>query len=204
MKNIYFDTETTDLNPGQILQLSYIVEEDGAILKCGNQFFTVESIAEGAQKTHGFSVDDSVSLSGGKLFKDCYEAILSDFSDARLVAHNLPFDEKFLSSEFWRCGVSFRPADRMCTMQYWKDILKIPSVGKAIKYGPYKSPKVSEVLDALNIDIHKVEAYAKQLFGEAGAGYHDARMDTTAIFVAVNIQRNLISGDKDWINVFCK
>ena len=38
MKIIYGDTETTDKNPGQICQLSYIVEEDGKIVKNVKKF----------------------------------------------------------------------------------------------------------------------------------------------------------------------
>jgi DNA polymerase-3 subunit epsilon len=34
-----------------------------------------------------------------------------------LVAHNVPFDARFLEAEFNRCGVSLPPPPQMCTMQ---------------------------------------------------------------------------------------
>jgi DNA polymerase-3 subunit epsilon len=34
-----------------------------------------------------------------------------------LVAHNVPFDARFLEAEFNRCGVSLPPPPVMCTMQ---------------------------------------------------------------------------------------
>ena len=60
---IYFDTETTGLCPGRIIQLSYIKEsENEAIGK--NFYFAVDYIEPSAQAVHGISVEKLKELSG--------------------------------------------------------------------------------------------------------------------------------------------
>lgn len=205
MKNVYLDTETTDFNPGQIAELSMIVEntDTGAIESRHNYYFTVDEMTEGAQEVHGYSIELLKSLSGGKRFADYHEEILNILQDAIIVAHNENFDEKFISTELWRCGISFKPAGRFCTMQSFKDILQIPA--KYTKYGKYKNPKLSEVVDYLRIDTKKVAEYTAELFGTADKEdvYHDSRFDTTAMFIAVQVQREKLHGGSTWISRFC-
>lgn len=204
LKNIFFDTETTSLNPGQIGELSYIIEGAQGIEESGNIFFKVDSVDEGAQKVHGFSVDDFDRLSNGITFKDRHIEMHDLFKDKRLVAHNVPFDIKFISSELWRCGISFQPLDRVCTMDFFKRVLKIPARSK--RYGPYKNPKLSEVIDYYGLDTLKIAIYSEELFGtsERGQGYHDSRFDTAAMYVVTNVYRGLSSGNTDWLNTFKK
>ena len=47
MKIIVFDTEATDLTPGQICQLSYLMIDGGSVTG-KNLFFTVDDMSEGA------------------------------------------------------------------------------------------------------------------------------------------------------------
>ena len=204
IKNIFFDTETTDLNPGQIGELSYIVEGLKGIESVGNMFFKVDKVEEGAQRVHGFSVDDFERLSNGATFKDRHEEIYELFKDKRIIAHNVPFDMKFMSSELWRCGISFQPLDKVCTMQFFKDVIQIPA--KTLRYGKYKNPKLSEVIDFYGLDNNKIIAYTEKLFGTSTdmQGYHDSRFDTTAMYVATNVYRGLSSGKRDWLEAFKK
>jgi len=51
---LVFDTEATDLEPGQICQLAYLLEQDGEIT-ARNYFFSVDDMSPGAQEVHGFS-----------------------------------------------------------------------------------------------------------------------------------------------------
>lgn len=203
MKNVYLDTETTSLNPGQIAELTMIVEDEqtSKLLGAYNYFFTVDSMDEGAQKAHGFSIDVLRNLSNGERFADRYQEILDILTDANIVAHNEVFDEKFISSELWRCGISFKPAGRTCTMEAFKNILKIPAKYK--KYGPYKNPKLEEVLKYLSISPDKVSEYSKELFKYNGSTFHDSRFDTTGMYVAVNIYREKLHGGSDWHRRFC-
>ena len=205
MRNVYLDTETTDFIPGQIAELTMIVEDtdEKKIVDRLNYYFTVDEMTEGAEKVHGFSIELLKQLSSGKRFEDHYKEIYNILNGANLVAHNEKFDERFLSSEFWRCGISFRPANRFCTMEAFKDILMIPA--KTMRYGKYKNPKLSEVIDYLRISNSKVADFTRELFGETDKqdAYHDSRFDTTAMFVAVQVQRECMHGENAWISRFC-
>lgn len=202
LKNIFFDTETTGLNPGQIGQISYIVEGEQGIEEAKNIFYKVDSVEPGAQRVHGFSVEDFDRLSNGKTFKDGHGELYEAFKDKRLVAHNIGFDIKFISSEFWRCGISFQAVDKACTMEFFKNILKIEP--RSRRYGRYKNPKLSEVIDYFNLDNNKIMEYSRQLFGneQFNQGYHDSRFDTTAMYVAANVSRDLANNRTNWLDKF--
>lgn len=204
MSYIYLDTETTDFNPGQICELS-MIEEDSTtnkLIGCHNYFFKVDEMSDGAESVHGFSIEKLEELSEGKRFQDHYEEILKILQGNCIVAHNEAFDEKFISTELWRCGVSFTPASRQCTMKAFKPIIQLPAKYK--KYGPYKNPKVSEVMGYLNISEESIDNYSKKLFNYTGSGFHDSRFDTTAIYVAVNVYREKLHGGNSWQQLFCK
>lgn len=199
---VYFDTETTSTNPGQICELSIIHEnEQRQVDFAKNYFFKVDSMTEGAQAVHGYSIESLELLSNGLTFKDYYNELLPIFSENILVAHNVAFDEKFISSEFWRCGISFKPIGRTDTMEYFKNILKIPAKYK--KYGPYKNPKLSEVLEYFKVNTYAVQKYCNELFGGEMKTFHDSRFDTTAMYVVVNLQREAVNGETTWHRKFC-
>lgn len=206
MKNIYLDTETTSLRPGEIIELSMIIEDSDThkFLEAKNYFFKVDDVDPDAESVHGFSAKDSAELSGDRKFRDFVDEVYEDLKDACLIGHNEAFDEKFLSMELWRCGITYSPANRVCTMKYFTDITKIPNPRG---YRGYKKPKLSEVLDFLNIKPSKVEEYTRELFNCDNRTFHDSRFDTTAVYVIVNVLRelqlNLPSENRAWINKFC-
>ena len=93
---LFFDTETTGLLPGRIIQLSYIMT-DGENTVAKNFFFGVSYIEPSAQAVHGFSVEKLAVLSNGHTFSTDIEEIYDDFLSADLiVAHNDKFDIGFL------------------------------------------------------------------------------------------------------------
>ena len=198
---VYLDTETTNLNPGQVCELTCIVEEDYIMQYAKNYFFKVNEMDPGAQSVHGFSIEDLDRLSGGKTFADHKDEIYNMLNGATIVAHNAPFDIKFLSMELWRCGISFIQTEKLDTMEFFKPILKLPA--KSLRYGPYKNPKLGEVINYLGIKEDKVKALTSKLFGDNETSYHDSRFDTTAMYVAVNVYRNMLNGGKDWILGYC-
>lgn len=202
-KNVYLDTETTSTTPGQICELTLIVEDYSThnLVDAKNYFFTVNQMDEGAQNVHGFSIPQLAELSGGETFKDRFEEIQKYLENSVIVAHNEAFDEKFLSAEFWRCGVSFAPAGRFCTMNSFKDIIQLPN--RYPRYGKYKNPKLSEVLNFLNINEDKVKDYSCKILNYDGSKFHDSRFDTTAMYVAVNVYREKINGGNVWQQMFC-
>ena len=178
---IYLDTETTGLNPGQICQLSYVIQEGGKAC-AKNFFFSVDYVEYSAFAVHGFSTEILDRLSGGKGFERFIDEIENDFNCASVIcAHNTSFDFQFLRKEFERCGREFMPKADFCTMK------KSISACKLIRpnSGGYKYPRLNELCAYLGIADGEIQHFCKKLFG-GEAGYHDARFDTTAVFLAVN------------------
>lgn len=183
---VYLDTETTGFVPGQICQLSYIIEDTDGV-KAKNFYFTVDKIDDGAKAVIGKDESDYKELSDGKVFWDYADEIYEDLNDRIVVAHNSKFDMNFMSIEFWRCGYVFKPAQVLCTMKYFKDIVKIPYKTNPNKF---KDPKLSEVISSLSINEQAVSTMAKQLFNTTDDNlFHDSRFDTTAMWVAVVLNR---------------
>ena len=176
---LYFDTETSGLHPGQICQLSYIMQS-GDKTTAKNFFFAVDYVEYGAFSVHGFSVDKLKRLSGGKRFIDCFKEIEQDFLSADLVvSHNTAFDFSFMRAEYERVMAVFKYKNSFCTMKKTTPICKFTrSCGVAYKY-----PKLSELCSFLMITDNEIFEKCKALFG-ANVGYHDARFDTTAVYLA--------------------
>lgn len=197
MKKVFFDTETTGLAPGQIAQLSLIIEDNGEV-KGLNYFFDIDYISPSAEELCGRGIDFYREASGGKKFTDYKDELLEIFSNSTLIAHNLKFDENFVSTEFWRQGIVFKPTDRFDTMEYFKNICKLPG-----KYGKYKNPKLEELISHFSIDKNKIDAYSKQIFNYSDdASFHDARYDTTSMFVAFQIYKESLYNKNDWRQIF--
>lgn len=182
---LYFDTETSGLHPGEICQLSYIVEDKNSI-RAENLFFKVNSVEYSAYLVHGFSVEKLAVLSGGKTFKDHIEKIEADFCGADLVvAHNFSFDSAFMRKEFERAGKSFCVKKEFCSMKKATPICKLCRTSSP----GYKYPKLSEFCAHFGVDDEYVNVVCQKLFGEEKS-LHDARFDTTAMFLAVRSARN--------------
>ncbi|MGL4990193.1 MAG: 3'-5' exonuclease [Sarcina sp.] len=185
MKLLFFDTETTNIRPGSICQLSYIVvDTDSKPQKTTghNFFFTVEEMSPEAQKVHGFSLEKLYELSNGLYFEDQVDMFLNDFISADFViGHNVPFDIKFLQHELSCLYLEkeYNPKNIFCTMKYYKDICKIIK-----QSGDYKNPKLEEAIRFLGITNDQIEQTANKLFDGSG-NYHDARFDTAATYLLV-------------------
>lgn len=178
---IYLDTETTGLRPGNICQLSYIMQSGKNIL-AKNFFFSVDFVELGALQVHGFSVPLLKKLSNGKRFNDCIDQIEEDFNLANaIVCHNTSFDFMFLRAEFEREGRFFDSEKGFCSMKKSVPICKFLRAN----HKGYKYPKLSELCQFLGIDEHTILDKTQDFFGQ-DCGYHDARFDTTALCLAVN------------------
>ncbi|MBO5712630.1 MAG: 3'-5' exonuclease [Clostridia bacterium] len=177
---IYFDTETTGLTPGRIVQLSYIIDY-GDSIKAKNFFFAVEYVPPEVVAVHGFSAEKLAVLSGGKTFSDHIDEIENDFSSADvIVAHNVSFDIKFLSSEFAYQDRLFKYNKTFDTMKYFCGICKIPRAN----HKGYKYPKLSELCDYLDVYPYDITRETIKLFNNA-TNFHDARYDTSALYLSV-------------------
>lgn len=175
---IYFDTETTGLIPGRIIQLAYIME-DGDMIKAKNFFFSVDYVPIEAVKVHGFTVEKLAVLSSGKVFSDYYEEIQKDFLDAsEIIAHNVKFDISFLNAEFSYQNEVFKYNSEFDSMKYFTPILKLER-----RSGGYKYPKLSEVAQFLDIYDYDVTRKCKELFNSYSVSAHDARFDTALLYL---------------------
>lgn len=178
---LFFDTETTGLYPGQVCQLSYVMQtKESTVSK--NFFFTVDYVEPGAQMVHGFSVQELARLSNGKTFSFYADEIEKDFKSADLViAHNTAFDFTFMTKEFERVDKVFMPKQHFCSMKGFTPICKL---AKSRGLG-YKYPKLSELCAFLGVDDNLIQDNTIKLYGKT-VGYHDARFDTVALYTAVN------------------
>ena len=180
-----FDTETTSIKPGQICQLAYTMQS-GDCVKARNLFFTVDTMDYSAYKVHGFSLENLYNLSNGKRFADFFDIIEQDFNSAELVvSHNTAFDFMFMRTEFERLGKVFSPKREFCTMKKSTPICKL----KRTSGVGYKYPKLSELCEFFNISVNEIEKASIKIFGEK-VGFHDARFDTTALFMCLNYAIN--------------
>lgn len=184
MKLLFFDTETTSVKPGSICQLSYITidaSKSPQITNGHNYFFTVDEMEPSAEAIHGFSLEKLYDLSEGKFFDEQVEEFYQDFKEADFViGHNVQFDIKFLKHELLLLGEMWEPTRSFCTMAYYKDLCKLPSP----RGNNIKNPKLSEVIEFLNISEIQIKNKANELF-EGSGNYHDARFDTAATYLAV-------------------
>ena len=184
---IYLDTETTGLHPGQICQLSYIIQ-NGNSVKGKNFFFAVDYVEYGAYMVHGFSKDKLEQLSNGKGFECFIDEIEQDFLSADLVcSHNTAFDFGFLRKEFERMGKIFTVNADFCTMKQSVGACKLPRPNSK----GYKYPKLNELCDFLRISNQDIQNSSQTIFS-AKTGFHDARFDTVAVYLAFNKGVNVI------------
>lgn len=202
MRKIFLDTETTSLCPGQIGQLSMIIEEENGEVSTKNYFFKIDYISPSAEEICGRGIEFYEKASGGKVFADYKDEIYNTLADSTLIAHNIKFDVNFISTEFWRQNILFKPSNEFDTMEYFKEICKIPGKGKY----KYKNPKLEELVEYFNINKEAIRKYSEQLFGNddnTNDGFHDARYDTTSMFIAFHIYQDSLYNKNDWANVFC-
>lgn len=174
---LFFDTETTGLTPGGIIQLSYIMEDERGT-RAKNFFFDVDYVEPSATEVHGFTVEKIHELSRGRTFSEYMEEIYDDFFAASLiVAHNARFDIGFLIAEFYRRDRQFRYREEFDTMRFFTPILKL----ERANHKGYKFPKLSELCDFFEIYPCDVTRKTQELFSSVTAR-HDARYDTVAMY----------------------
>ncbi len=187
---IIFDTEATDLQPGQICQLSYLMLADGAV-EARNYYFSVDDMSPGAQEVHGLSMERLHELSGGTWFEDKAAGILQDFNQARLlVGHNVAADERYLRVEMERAGLKLKKIPTFCTMNFASGIMNMQ---RKVVTGRPKPPKLSELAAFYGVSEDEVLAQTRALFKAEDAGLHDARFDT--VMTWLSFAKALEAGD---------
>lgn len=114
-RSVLFDTETTGVNPDggdRIIEIAAIelINELPT-----DQFYHVlidpeRDIPIEATRIHGFSIED---LRGKPKFKEIASSFLEFIQDDPLIAHNAPFDFKFVNAELRRINLPALSMDRM-------------------------------------------------------------------------------------------
>jgi len=186
MRALIFDTETTGLKPGNICQLSYIIDDNDRLTGV-NYFFKVDYIEPGAQRIHGLNVSDLAELSRGLGFSDHSDRIANDFSGCPVwIAHNFKFDYSFLQAEYRRCSKRVGAQRQFCTMQYYAPIIKLPSSGSWSGARQYKYPNLAELTAFMRLSDGEITEFARKTFGvgEGGLNFHDARYDCSAVYLS--------------------
>jgi DNA polymerase-3 subunit epsilon len=179
---LLLDTETTSYHPGQIAQLSYIhLDTDRQIIDSKNYFFAVDEMDPYAEAIHWFSKEKLDMLSEGKRFTDYQHEILPLLENTTLVAHNVWFDLKFMQYECERVWYDYQP-ETLCTMKHFTPICQLPSPQA---HQHYKRPKVSELINHYNITEDDITQATIDIFWESGNGFHDARYDSVAVYLAM-------------------
>jgi DNA polymerase III subunit epsilon len=184
-KILFFDTETTDIKPGQICQLTYIVAE-GSKVTGKNFFFKVGKISPFAIAVHGFTKEILEKLSLGKTFSDHAKEIGMDFNAADvLVGHNVLFDQRFLSKEMERSGFALEEKDAFCTMKHFNERL-----GKRVK--------LTALGELLKVDMSELKQWGQKLFSHDDNKAHDARFDTILTYLCwrKGLEQNHISKER--------
>lgn len=183
MKLLFFDTETTDITPGHIAQISYVIVDTSVkpqTTVAKNLFFTVEEISESAKAVHGLTPEMLYELSEGLYFEDFAENLHDDFSSADwIIGHNVAFDLKFITNDFEELGIDYSYLNTFDTMTYYKDILKLKGSGAS-----FKNPTLKELNVFLGITDTDIQNTSMKFFGDS-IGYHDSRYDVVATYLSV-------------------
>lgn len=105
-RTILFDTETTGLDPDQgdrVIEIAALELVND--LRTSNQFHVLinpeRDIPPEATRVHGFTLDD---LLDKPLFSQIADEFLAFVGDSQMIAHNAPFDFKFINAELKKCG----------------------------------------------------------------------------------------------------
>ena len=178
MKVLYLDTETSSLN-GKIIQMAYIIIDDGEILAGKNLYCCVDEINPLAQAVHGITVDKLKELSEGKDFSFYKNIIYNDFQSADLIiGHNCSFDIRILKKEFAAGGLNLNVEGKtFCTQSYFTNICKIKH-----HHFKYKKPKLVELAEYYGIGDEEISDCCRQIFN-CTAGSHDARYDVSTVYL---------------------
>ena len=181
MRVIVFDTEATDLTPGQICQLAYLKIERETITG-HNYFFSVDEMTLGAQEVHGLSMEMLKEWSSGRWFEDDALSILKDFNASELlIGHNVAADERYLRVEMDRAGQKLNKMKTFCTMNYASGIMNMQ---RKVVTGRPKPPKLIELAAFYGVSEAQTAARTEEWFG-AGGALHDARFDTAMTWLCL-------------------
>lgn len=179
---LFIDTETTGLplvrdvkaidKKGiwpDIVSIAWVVcTETGEVCKKAYSLIRPDGwkIPADSIKIHGITME--YAMEHGRPLADVLAELRADLATVDMVvAHNMEFDKNVIFNAYkWRLGQEPPSMSKeICTMAKSQTELKIPNPYP--KYGPYKSPKLSELY--------------KDTFGVEPAGQHNSQSDVEAL-----------------------
>jgi len=172
IRTMVFDTETTGLMPKKydsldqcpyILQLSYVIWEDGRVIKTFNQYIKIDDSIPISDEITRITGITRANTDVGISIVDALTEFYADYMQCRIiVAHNIKFDQAMIQTEIKRnetaliaCPCVFDPIynsiygiQMCCTMNAGKmrcDVYVELSGGRRFK----KAPKLGELYQKL-------------------------------------------------------
>jgi DNA polymerase-3 subunit epsilon len=120
------DFETTGLHPGHIIELAAVrVAADGTVLgELSTLVNPGPGIDPGPVGVHRITREQ---LDGAPALGDVLGQFLELCRNSVVVAHNLPFKQRFLIQELARLGVRMPPLPGICTLSSARQALRLPN-----------------------------------------------------------------------------
>lgn len=152
------DLETTGFSPEKhhrILEIGVVeVTETGEIER---EWASLVNPGRDISNSHVHGIT-ATTVAGAPRFADLADAVLHSLQGRTIVAHNAPFDLRFLEAELLRAGVapSQLPLTGLCTMQWSSVFLEAPS------------RKLADCCAACGVEL--VEAHSALADARAAAG----------------------------------
>jgi DNA polymerase-3 subunit epsilon len=113
-RSVLLDTETTGREPQDDRVIEVAALELINDVPTGRHFHALvdpqRDVSEEATRVHGFTRGD---LQGKPTFSEIAHGLIAFFGDAKLIAHNAPFDAAFLNMEFGRLGLPLLAEERI-------------------------------------------------------------------------------------------
>lgn len=117
MKNLSIvDVETTGFGKSDRIAEMAVVVLDGDSLEVVDEFDTLINPQRDLGATHVHGITPSM-VQAAPTFDEISSQLAEILNETVLIAHNLPFDSRFLRSEFSRTSLIFNPGLGVCTLK---------------------------------------------------------------------------------------
>ena len=132
------DVETTALHPGRVIEVAAVrMRCDGTILgELSTLVNPGRGVDPGATWVHHITREQ---LDGAPPLRNVVGHLVELCRDSVVVAHNLPFEERFLLAEFTRLGLRMPRWPGVCTLSAARSALRLPNY------------RLGTVIDALDL-----------------------------------------------------
>jgi DNA polymerase III alpha subunit (gram-positive type) len=154
-KVLWFDTETTGLNPvkNDIVQIAGIIEVDGEVVEKFNikcQPTSYDDVQPRALEVHGMTIDQIKQFQTAQEGWCHFITIIKKYKGVKLIpaGHNIPFDIKFLAQWFIKNGSKMNIYDYLS-----KEVIDTLLIAKSIPKHVLKTENHKLVTLAAHFDI---------------------------------------------------